>query len=91
MKVVLAVLALTLALPAAGHAGRGCSVEGYQVQYNGDRVPTPRCQAALLGRVARDHGLRISNSQILRNPHLKETICDAVGGDSRIQIACVLP
>jgi hypothetical protein len=91
-KVALVVLALVLVAPATGHAsGRGCTVEGYQVKHNGDRVPTLECQAALLGRVARDHGLKISSAAILRNPALKETVCDAVGSDHRIQIACVLP
>jgi hypothetical protein len=38
--------------------------------------------------VARDHGLRISDSQIRRNLAAREKICDTVGGDGRLVYAC---
>ena len=88
MRVMLATLLSAVALAGSAHAGGGCTTEGYKKLWSGDRVPTPACQANLLGRVARDHGLRISDAQIRRNPAAREKICDAVGRDGRLVYAC---
>jgi len=90
MRFLLAVLASTMALSAAAHAGGACTAEGYRKLRSGDRVPTPSCQANLLGRVARDHGLRVSDAKILRHASVRERICEALGGDGRLLIACQL-
>lgn len=57
MRLLLAVLASMMVLSAAAHARGACTTEGYRKLWSGDRVPTAACQANLLGRVARDHGL----------------------------------
>lgn len=88
MRILIGILMSTIALAGSAHAGAGCTTEGYKKLWSGDRVPTPACQANLLGRVARDHGLRISNAQIRRDPATRERICDAVGRDGRLVYAC---
>jgi hypothetical protein len=90
MRFLLAVLASLMALSAAAHAGGACTSEGYRKLWSGDRVPTAACQANLLGRVARDHGLRVSDSKIRRHPEVRERICETVGHDGRLAIACQL-
>jgi hypothetical protein len=65
-------------------------LEGYRKLRSGDRVPTPACQANLLGRVARDHGIRISDTKIRRDAGVRERICETVGHDGRLAIACQL-
>lgn len=90
MRFLLAVLASTMALSAAAHAGPACTREGYLKLRSGDRVPTPACQANLLGRVARDHGIRISDARIRRDAGVRERICETVGHDGRLVIACQL-
>jgi hypothetical protein len=40
--------------------------------------------------VARSHGLRLSDAQILRQPEARKRICDTVGGDGRLAFACQL-
>lgn len=90
MRYLLAALALTIALSTAAHADVGCTREGYRKLHSGDRVPTAACQANLLARVARDHGLRISDATIRRNPAARERVCETVGHDGRLVIACQL-
>jgi hypothetical protein len=90
MRVLLAALASILALASAAQAGGACTTEGYRKLGNGDRVPTPACQAGLIGRVARDHGIRVSDAQIRRHVEVRERICDTVGRDGRLAIACQL-
>jgi len=90
MRYLPAILLSTMALSTAAQAGGGCTTEGYQKLRSGDRVPTRACQAQLLGRVARSHGLRLSDAQILRQPEARKRICDTVGGDGRLAFACQL-
>ncbi len=90
MRLLLAVLASTIALTAAAHARGVCTSDGYLKLYSGDRVPTPACQAALMGRVARSHGLKVSDAQIRRNPQVRERVCERVGYGGRLVIACQL-
>lgn len=90
MRLSYVLLGFMIAMPTTGHASQHCTREGYRVQRNGDRVPTPYCQAELLSRVARDYGMNVSAAPILRRPDLKERICDVAGSDSRIRIACAL-
>lgn len=90
MRFLLAALASMIALSAAAHADPACTREGYRKLWSGDRVPTAACQANLLGRVARDHGLRIADAKIRRNAGVREKICETVGHDGRLVIACQL-
>jgi hypothetical protein len=53
-------------------------------------VPTPACQANLLGRVARDHGVRVWDAKIRQSPDVRERICETAGHDGRLAIACQL-
>jgi hypothetical protein len=87
MKIVLAMLVGLVLLPAPAGAKEACDADGYK-RDRGDRYPTPTCQAKLIGRVARSHGVRVSDRHILNQPDAKEQVCDAVGYDSKLEIAC---
>lgn len=89
MRVTLALLAATIIFAGAGTA-QACNEDGYKVLHSGDRIPTANCQSRLLGRVARAHKIRVSDSRIRKDPNAREYICDTVGGDPRIQVACAL-
>ena len=87
MRLVIAILAPTL-LATAAQAGTACTSDGYLKLYSGDRVPTPACQAKLMGRVARAHGVRITDATIQRRPEAREKICDELGYDGGLAYAC---
>jgi hypothetical protein len=55
----------------------------------GNWIATPYCQDALLARVAREHGFKVSNHDIRHNPNKKRNICRFVGKDIRVQENCI--
>jgi hypothetical protein len=88
MKIVAAILIGLAMLSTTASARHACNEDGYRVDHRGDRYPTPTCQARLIGSVARSHGVRVSNKHILNRPGAKAQVCDAIGFDSRVEIAC---
>jgi hypothetical protein len=86
----LAALALPLAVLTAAqpaHAKIKC-VNGNQI-VNGSPIATPYCQDELVAHVAREHGMTVSAAAIRNNPNLKRNVCQLVGHDNRIYIACI--
>lgn len=84
-----AALALPLALLSAAPAeARIKCVNGNQI-VNGSPIATPYCQDDLVARVAREYGIKVSASAIRNNPNLKRNVCQHIGRDNRIFIACV--
>jgi hypothetical protein len=88
-------LAGLLALPLlvlAGGAGpaeaRIRCVDGNQI-VNGVPLATPYCQDELVAQVARERGIKVSAAAIRQNPNLKRNVCQHVGRDNRIYIACI--
>jgi hypothetical protein len=87
---------LTAAALAAGFAAvpmteaqaKIACVDGFQ-RVQGSMISTPYCQDALLGRVARQYGFRVSDRQIRNNPNTKIHICRFVGHDIRVRFNCV--
>ncbi len=78
-------LALTVAQPAEA---RIKCVDGNQI-VNGSPIATPYCQDEMVARVARERGLKVSAAEIRNNPNLKRNVCQHVGRDNRIFIACI--
>jgi ribosomal protein L36 len=76
---------LTLAQPAEA---RIKCVNGNQI-VNGSPIATPYCQDELVAVVARERGMKVSASEIRNNPNLKRNVCQHVGRDNRIYIACI--
>jgi hypothetical protein len=86
---ILATIVMALALiPSPVGARDACNEDGYREDRHGDRYPTPTCQARLIGSVARSHGIRVSDKHILNQPGSKQEVCDTVGYDPRLEIAC---
>lgn len=85
--VMLGLAATAMAAPAA-EAGIRCTRDGYQV-VQGNQLATPYCQDNLLGRVAREYGMRVSDAAVRGNPNLKREVCRLVGRDIRVQHNCV--
>lgn len=89
MRFAAAMLALTMAF-AGADAAQACNEDGYKVLHSGDRIPTARCQAQLFGRVARSHRIRVSDTRIMKDPAVRDSLCNAIGRDPRIEVACAL-
>jgi hypothetical protein len=83
--VALPILSLAAALPA--EAAIKC-VAGNQL-VNGSLIATPYCQDALVAQVAQEHGFKVSAAAVRNNPNLKRNVCQFVGRDIRIYIACI--
>lgn len=88
MKIAAAILIGFTMLTTSASAREACNEDGYRVDHRGDRYPTPACQARLIGSVARSHGVRVSDQYILNRPGAKQRVCDTVGYDSKLEIAC---
>lgn len=76
-----------LAWSPAAEARIKC-VNGNQI-VQGRPLATPYCQDELVAQVAREHGHRVSGAQIRNNPNLKRNVCQHVGRDIRVQLACI--
>ena len=61
---------------------------GYQI-VQGNRLATPFCQDALVAKVAREYGSRVSAKAIRSNPNLKKDVCRLIGQDIRVHHACL--
>jgi hypothetical protein len=83
--VTLSFFALALAGPA--EARINC-VNGNQI-VNGVPLATPYCQDELVAKVARERGVKVSANEIRNNPNLKRNVCQHVGRDNRIYMACI--
>lgn len=55
---------------------------------SGQWIVTPYCQDALLGKVARQHGMRVSDRALRNNPNRKRHVCRLVGQDIRVRDIC---
>ena len=79
--------ALLLVLsPQAADARIQCK-GNFQVTKNG-LISTPYCQEEQIARVARSYGWKVSAAQIHNNPLKKVEVCQALGGDVRLQGSC---
>ena len=81
----LPVLVIATALPAEA---RIVCKSGFQM-VAGSWIATPYCQDALVGAVARQHGMKVSDAAVMGNPNLKRNVCQLVGRDIRLTTACV--
>jgi hypothetical protein len=52
-------------------------------------IATPYCEDNHLAIVAREHGMRVSASQIRHNVGIKEQVCRVVGHDIRVKNTCI--
>ncbi|WP_156137335.1 hypothetical protein [Methyloceanibacter caenitepidi] len=59
----------------------------FQVNKTG-LVSTQICRDRQIARVARSYGWRVSDAEVRNNPLKKVEICQAMGGDTRLQGAC---
>lgn len=55
---------------------------------SGQWIATPYCQDALLAKVARTYGTRVSAKSIRNNPNKKRNLCHFIGSDTRISHIC---
>ena len=79
--------ALLLALsPQAADARIQCK-GNFQVTKNG-LISTPYCQEEQIARVARSYGWKVTAAQIRNNPLKKVEVCQALGGDVRLNGSC---
>lgn len=71
----------------SAHAKIQCA-DGFQ-RVQGNWLATPYCQDALLGKVARQYGMRASDVEIRNNPNFKRHVCRLVGQDIRVRSTCL--
>ncbi len=55
---------------------------------SGQWIVTPYCMDALLGTVARQYGMRVSNRTLRNNSNRKRHVCRLVGQDIRVRDIC---
>lgn len=59
----------------------------FQITKHGT-IATPYCQDLEIARVARSYGWKVTDAQVRNDPLKKVYICQALGGDTRLQGAC---
>jgi hypothetical protein len=84
---LIAVPALLMAASLPAEARIVCK-SGFQM-VAGSWIATPYCQDSLVGAVARQHGVKVSDAALMSNPNLKRNVCQLVGRDIRLTTACV--
>ena len=88
---VFSVLAIVVGsgMSGAGDASAAirCS-KGFQ-SVGGSLIATPYCQDQLVADVARGYGIRVSGREIRNNPNRKRHVCQFIGRDVRVQMACI--
>ncbi len=55
---------------------------------SGQWIVTPYCMDALLGKVARQYGIRVSDRALRNNSNRKRHVCRLVGQDIRVRDTC---
>lgn len=55
---------------------------------SGQWIVTPYCMDALLGKVAREYGVHVSDRTLRANPNRKRHVCRFVGQDIRVRDMC---
>ncbi|PPC85402.1 MAG: hypothetical protein CTY31_02845 [Hyphomicrobium sp.] len=78
---------MSFASLAPAHAKIACE-DGFQ-RVQGNWLATPYCQDALLGKVARQYGMKASDAHIRNNPNFKRHVCRLVGQDIRVRSTCL--
>lgn len=75
-----------IALAGSADARIRCNKD-YQI-VQGNEIHTPYCADNYLAKVAREYGIRVSNSQIRNNPNKKAEVCRLIRHDIRVQDNC---
>jgi len=81
------VVAAGFALPTTGADAAIVCRDGFQL-VQGNLLATPYCQDALVAAVARERGFKVSAHEIRWNPNLKRHVCQFIGRDIRVSVAC---
>lgn len=81
------VAAVLVLLPSAAAEAKIVCRDGFQV-VDGQEISTPYCNDGLIGKVAREHGIKVSDETVRNNPAKKDEVCRWVGSDIRIQRYC---
>jgi hypothetical protein len=81
---VMALLAIAVASPAAARIEcRG----NFQISKYGP-IATPYCEEENIARVAQSYGIRVTATEVHRNPLKKVYLCQTIGNDSRLKGSC---
>ena len=81
---VTALLAIAVASPAAARIEcRG----NFQISKYGP-IATPYCEEENIARVAQSYGIRVTATEVHRNPLKKVYLCQTIGNDSRLKGSC---
>lgn len=83
-----AAAAVLAALGVAPAEARIACSKGFQT-VNGHPIATPYCQDQYVAQVARANGIKVSDEAIRNNPNLKRNVCQSIGRDNRIFLACI--
>lgn len=84
------ITALTIfgVLAAAPAEAKIACNKGFQ-SVSGQPVATPYCQDSYVGEVARAYGIKVTDAAIRENPNLKRHVCQQIGRDNRVYLACL--
>lgn len=82
------VMLFGMSAPQIGDAEAGIKCKGRYQVVQGRLLATPYCGGAMLGKVARQAGMRVSDNDMRWNEDLKEQACRLVGTDIRVADVC---
>ena len=77
-----------ISAPQVSDAEAGIKCKGRYQVVQGRLLATPYCGDAMLGKVARQAGMNVSDHQMRWNEGLKEQACRLVGTDIRVSDVC---
>ena len=81
---VAALVAIAMASPATARIEcRG----NFQISKYGP-IATPYCEEENIARVAQSYGIRVTATEVHRNPLKKVYLCQTIGNDSRLKGSC---
>jgi hypothetical protein len=85
-----ATLAVTALLAIAMTSAAAARIEcrgNFQITKCGP-IATPYCEEEQIARVARSYGIRVTGTEVHRNPLKKVYLCQTIGSDSRLKGSC---
>lgn len=85
---IIAAVAAFVAIGAAPAEAKIRCHEGFQ-NVSGAQLATPYCQDLYVAQVARTYGIKVSDEAVRNNPSVKRNVCQMIGRDNRVHIACV--
>ncbi len=88
MRFALGTVIIAIAAISTPAAATGITCDRQFQIVNGQKIATPFCADRLLGNVARERGIKVTDAQIRQSDNTKIDLCRRVGIDMRLRVIC---